>query len=284
MGLTLAILAGAAIGLGIVLTVAGLLRTQVSTGPSTGLWTTLRRRWVSLPRSRQGWLIGAAAGGVVTTVATGWLLAVVLVPAAVVLIPLLLSAPPNREVDLLAALDRWVRLVATSIASGKSVRDAIIATRGQAPQLIQPAVARLCTRLDQRWSLRDALWAMADELSSADADAVVAALAIASQHGGAGARVTLGALSDTISDRLRVLREIAAERAKPRAVVRQVTIITLAVLGGALVLNPTFFRPYASPLGQALAACLATAYLGCLFMLRRRTVDPPTPRFLRTSS
>ena len=124
---------------------------------------------------------------------------------------------------------------------------------------------------------------MADELASADADAVVAALVIASAKGGAGARATLGAISDSIQARLSALREIAAERAKPRAVVKQVTFITLGVLVGAMLLNPQFFAPYATPLGQLIALGLAAAYLGCLVMLRRMTVPPMAPRFLRSA-
>ena len=70
--------------------------------------------------------------------------------------------------------------------------------------------------------------------------------------------------------------------AKPRAVVRQVTIITLAVLGAALLFSGPFFAPYGTPLGQVIAAVLAAAYLGCLMMLRRLTVPPMAPRFLRS--
>ncbi len=216
------------------------------------------------------------------TVVTGWLPALLLVPAVTIVIPLLLMAPPHREVDLLAALDRWVRLLATSLSSGKSIRDSIFATRQQVPPALVGAVSRLCARLDQRWSMRDALFAMADELGSADADAVVAALAIAAGRGGTGTRATLAALSDNTQDRLRALREIAAERAKPRVVVRQVTFITLGVLGAALLFNAQFFAPYSSPLGQLIATTLALAYLGCLVVLRRQTVPPMAPRFLRS--
>ena len=212
---------------------------------------------------------------------SGWVLAAVLVPAIAIVVPLLLSAPPNREVDVLAGLDRWVRLVATSLSSGKSIRDAIFSTRHQAPEVLADAVSRLCTRLDQRWTLRDALFEMADEFESADADAVVAALAIASAKGGSGARARLGALSDSIQDRLRALRDVAAERAKPRAVVRQVTVITLAVLTAAVTFNGEFFAPYGSAVGMLVAVGLTAAYLGCLVMLRRMTLPPMAPRFLR---
>ena len=184
----------------------------------------------------------------------------------------------------MAGLDRWVRLVATSISSGRSIRDAFFATRRQAPPVLQESVGRLCTRLDQRWTTTDALMAMADELDSADADAVVAALVIAAGRGGGGVRATLGALSDNIQDRLRVLREVSAERAKPRAVARQVTVITLVVLGGAVLLNGSYFEPYRTPLGQLIAGTLASAYLTCLLILRRRTIPTMAPRFLKAAS
>ena len=73
------------------------------------------------------------------------------------------------------------------------------------------------------------------------------------------------------------------ERAKPRAVVRQVTGITVAVLCATLVMNPGFFAPYATPVGSVAALVLVVAYLGCLAILRRKTVPPPAPRFLRSA-
>lgn len=279
----LAAAAGAAMGLGVFLVVAGMRRVprERSTDLSPGLWTRATRWWTGLSRPRRGWLLGALAAGVALAAITGWLAWLVLVPVVLVVIPTLLLEPPNREIEVLAGLDRWTRLVATSLTSGKSVRDAIYATRQQAPEVLAGPVGRLCARLEQRWELRDALFSMADELDAADADAVVAALAIAGTRGGQGARETLEALSNTIQDRLRALREVAAERAKPRVVARQVTVITLSVLGLALLFNSRFFEPYSSPLGQVIALCLAAAFLGCLVMIRRRTVPPPAPRFLR---
>lgn len=277
--------AGAAVGLGFLLVVLGLRRSErSSTGSSTALWTRWARRWTALPQARRWWFGGAVGAGLAVTILTGWALALPLVPGLVVGIPLLLSAPPNREVEVLAALDRWVRLIATSLSSGKSVRDAIFSTRHQVSPILREPVARLCTRMDQRWHTREALFAMADELESADADAVLAALAIAGAKGGAGARATLGAVSDSIQARLAALREVATERAKPRVVVRQVTFITLGVLVGAVVLNPRFFTPYATPLGQVIALILAAVYVGCLAMLRRMTIPRPAPRFLRRAA
>ncbi len=285
MGTVMAGSLGALMMLGIMFVISGSRRSEraFSTGRSTGLWKRLKNLWISWSPVRRAWILSSVTLGFLIAISTGWLIAIVLVPAAALGIPALLSEPPQNEIATLAGLDRWVRLLAPSIATGKSIRDAILATRSQAPAVLSTSVTRLVTRIDQGWTTKDALLAMADELSSADADAVLAALAISSTKGGVGTRTTLTALSENTQERLHALREISSERAKPRAVVRQVTIITLVVLGGSILLGGNFFEPYRSPFGQVLAVSLATAYVGALLMLRRRTIPTPAARFLRGS-
>lgn len=79
------------------------------------------------------WLLGAIGTGVISAVVTGWPLLLGLVPLVLIAVPALLTAPPQPEIEILAGLDRWVRLVSTSLTAGKSIRDAIFATRAQAP-------------------------------------------------------------------------------------------------------------------------------------------------------
>ena len=153
----------------------------------------------------------------------------------------------------------------------------------RAHRLGEPLVL-LLRRLDDRWTPAHALGALADELDSADADAVIASLILSVQRGGSGAVVTLTALADSIQERLKLLREIEAERAKPRVVVRQVTLITLVVLGGALLLGRSFFAPYGTPLGQTVLAVLLAAYVGSLAMLRRLTLPRRRGRILRSQA
>lgn len=275
---------GALLALGVTLVVAGLMKREQSTELSPDLWKRVATVWESSSRRSKLWVVGSLAAGVLLAVVSGWLAATVLVPVFAIGIPALLKEPPQHEIDVLAALDRWVRLLAPSIATGKSIRDAVIATRQQAPAVLVQPVNRLVARIDQGWTTRDALLTMADELDSADGDAVLAALAIASSRGGVGTRATLTALSANTQDRLRALREIAAERAKPRAVVKQVTLITLVVLGASVLLGGEFFDAYRTPLGQVLALGIGAAYIGSLAILRRRTVPAPTARFLRGSA
>lgn len=244
---------------------------------STSLWTKLVDG-----RARSSWirLLVSACAGLVAAAITGWPLLVVLVPAAGFALPTLLTAPPNRELELLQAVDRWVRTLGSLLPTGRSIADAIRVSTRQAPALIAPNLRLLAARLDDRWTIEQALRAMADELDSPDVDAVLAALALAAQRGGTGAGVTLAALADNLQDRLRALREISTERAKPRFVVRQVTLITTAVLGVALLFGGDFFAPFGTPAGQVLLVVLVTAYLGSLLLLRRMTLPRPRQRIL----
>lgn len=226
------------------------------------------------------WLVA----GLVAASITRWPLLVAVLPGLGIGLPLLLGKPSNRELELLQALDRWVRTMAAILPTGRSIGDAIRVSGRQAPTLLVEPLSLLIDRLDDRWTLTQALYAMADDLDSADADAVLASLALAAQRGGTGAQVTLTSLADAIQERLKALREIEAERAKPRIVVRQVTMITLTVLVGALLFGGTFFEPYRSGIGQVILAVLITSYLGSLLFLRRLTVARPRQRILRRAT
>lgn len=219
--------------------------------------------------------------GVVAAALTGWALLAILAPVLGIVLPALLGRPSERELQLLTALDRWVRSLAAILSTGRSIPDAIRVSVRQAPEVLAEPLGLLVQRLDDRWTLQQALHALADELDSADADAVLAALSLAADRGGTGAHATLSALADSIQDRIRALREIETERAKPRIVVRQVTAITLAVLAAALVFGGAFFEPYRTPIGQLILAVLTGAYLGSLLLLRRMSLPRARQRILR---
>lgn len=282
MGGVLAAVCGVLVVGGTVLAVAGFNRPPAQQGASsTGLWKSLvDSRAVAILRHRWWQVLLAVGSGLVAASLTGWPLLVVLVPVVAYGLPVILTTPPNRDLVLLEALDRWVRTLGSLLPTGRSVQDAIRVSVRQAPALLAPRLRLLTTRLDDRWTTQQALLALADELASPDADAVLAALALAGKRGGTGAGATLSALADNIQDRLRALREIETERAKPRFVVRQVSLITLVVLGLALAFGGSFFAPYGTELGQVVLAVLVVAYLGSLLFLRRMTLPRPRQRIL----
>lgn len=282
---TVAALPGVLLACGVLLVLRGVRGTDEprrrSRGPADH-WAALTRRPAGRAgRRRDLRLLAGVVVGVIAFALSGWLVLLVAAPVAAVGLPYLLGDPPNRDIALLGALDRWVRSLAATIPTGQSITDAIRASRRHAPELLAEPVGLVTSRLEDRWSTRSALQEMADELDSPDADAVIAALMLASDRGGVGAAQTLTTLSDSIQERLRALRDVESERAKPRVVVRQVTAITMVVLTLALVTNPTYFDPYRTPVGQAILAVLVAAYLGSLLFLRRMTAPRHRERILQ---
>ena len=253
---------------------------QLSTGQSTSLWTAVDNWFSRLPRrSRVHGLTGLGVGAVGYLV-TGWAVLILIVPILAVVVPALLADPPRRDLDVMRALERWVRLVSGSASTGKSVIDAIRATRRQAPALLVEPLTRMVARLDSRWDTRAALQGLADDLDSADADQVIAAIMMASERGGTGATSTLDALAASLQERIRAARGIRAERAKPRVVVRQVSIIIAVVLAGALALGREYLAPYRTGVGQVLLCCYAGLYLVGLVALSQRSKPRRRARIL----
>jgi Flp pilus assembly protein TadB len=218
-------------------------------------------------------------GGIVTLL-TGWLILVVVLPILALGLPYLLILPKPRDIELLEALDRWIRSLAATLATGKSITDAIRISRRTAPPQIADEISLLVARLNNRWETRDALMRFADAIDSPDADAVVAALILASSRGANGASVTLQALADSLQAQLKGRRAVEVERSKPYVVVRQVTIISLATLVLVFAGSPAFFAPYRTPLGQALLSVLLISYIGSLLMMRRKARQPARSRLL----
>jgi tight adherence protein B len=244
-------------------------------------WVTASRRPLGpAGRRRDLLLLCALVGGFVIAAVSGWLIMIAVLPAMAWILPLILIAPKDRDVVLLEALDRWVRSLAASLPTGRSIPDAIRLSGRTAPEAIAEPLGALITRMNNRWSTREALMQFADDLDSPDADNVIAALILASNRGANGAAITLSELADSLQAQLKGRREIETERAKPYIVVRQVTVITVVTLIGAFLLRREFFEPYGTPIGQLILGVLIALYLGSLLLMRRRAQPARRARIL----
>lgn len=279
--------AGILLVLGAVLLALGLRRTVPAQrtrarNESVGeLWARLTRR----PPGRRGrrrdlTLVVSLAAGFVVAAATGWLVALPLVPVLALGLPYVLTVPRPRDIELLEALDRWVRSLSATLGTGKSITDAIRISRRTAPPVLAEDIDLLVVRLNNRWETRDALMRFADTVDSPDADGVIAALILAANRGSNGASTTLQALADSIQAQLRGRRVVEIERSKPYVVVRQITAITLATLILVYLMSPGFFAPYRTGLGQALLTLLLSMYFGSLLLMRRKAQQRRRPRIL----
>jgi Flp pilus assembly protein TadB len=266
--------AGALIVAGIIGLVVGLKPAPVRPSRSR----PVRRKPMSAATKRL--LLVGVVGGCIAWLVTGWALALIAVPLACVGVPMLLSnSGAAARIDRLEAMEEWTRSLSGVLTVGIGLEQALVATERSTPTSIRPEVQRLVARLRSRWNTEEAIRAFADELDDATGDLVAANLILAARRRGAGLAQVLESLAESVSADVRARRQIEADRAKPRATARWVTIISVGVLV-ILAISGTYVEPYRSPLGQVILVTLLTAYVATLVWMKRMAIGKPLARFL----
>ncbi|MGD9962264.1 type II secretion system F family protein [Nocardioides sp.] len=267
-------LAGALIVGGLIALVVGLRPSPVVERPSRP------RKVRTLTKQTRMLLVGGVAAGVVAFLATGWVLALVVVPVAFVGLPVLLSSSSAAQrIARLEAMEEWTRSLSGVLTVGVGLEQALVATLRSTPAAIAPEVTRLVARLRARWPTEDALRAFADELDDATGDLVAANLILGARRRGAGLASVLEGLAESVAADVRARRQVEADRAKPRATARWVTLISVGVLV-ILAVSGTYVRPYQSPLGQVVLVVLLSLYIATLVWMKRMALGRAMPRFL----
>lgn len=270
-------LAGSALVGGIIAVVAGLRRVPV---PPRSAPRGKLSRLPRVSRRSQLLLVAGLLAGVVVFALTGWLIALLVLPLAAVGIPVLLSAPPSgARVEKLEALEEWTRALAGVLTVGVGLEQALAATLRSTPSAIKPEVTALVARLRARVSTEQALRMFADDLDDATGDLVAANLILGARRRGQGLAAVLQSLAESVAEDVKGRRAIEADRAKPRATARWVTIITLVVLVG-LALTGDYVAPYGTALGQLILGVLLASYVALLVWMRNMAKGKPMARLL----
>ena len=266
------------------LIVAGLIGLILGLRPSPARekrpGTRRMRSLGELDRTTRLLLLGGAAGGVVAWLVTGWVLAIIAVPVAVVGLPMLLSSgSAASRIARLEAMEEWTRSLSGVLTVGVGLEQALVATLRSTPAAVAPEVTRLVARLRARWGTEDALRAFADELDDSTGDLIAANLILGARRRGAGLASVLEGLAESVAADVRARRQVEADRAKPRATARWVTLISAGVLV-ILAVSGTYVAPYRSPLGQVILVGLLSAYVATLIWMKRMAMGRNLPRFL----
>lgn len=267
-------LAGALVIGGLIALVVGLRHSPVVERPSRP------RKIPPLTKQTRMLLLGGVAAGVVAFLVTGWVLALVVVPVAFAGLPSLLSSSSAAQrIARLEAMEEWTRSLSGVLTVGVGLEQALVATLRSTPAAIAPEVTRLVARLRARWVTEDALRAFADELDDATGDLVAANLILGARRRGAGLASVLEGLAESVAADVRARRQVEADRAKPRATARWVTLISVGVLV-ILAVSGTYVKPYQSPLGQVVLVALLSMYIATLVWMKRMAMGRAMPRFL----
>lgn len=271
---TLGAAAGGLLAVGVVLALAGMQRSE----PPPTNQRSLRLPAAGWPRWR--WAV-AAAGGVAGWVVTGWPAAALIVVIAVLGLPplLLTSREAARSIERVEAVEEWTRRLADILTVGVGLEQAVVTSVRTVPPQIEDEVGALAARLTARVPTEEALRLFADDLDDATGDLVVAALVLSQRRRGPGVARTLTAAADSVAEEVASRRRIEADRAKPRATARAVTLITLSVAALGM-LNGTYVAPYGTPLGQVVLLAVTAAFVFCLWWMRSLTLSPPQPRLI----
>jgi len=192
---------------------------------------------------------------------------------------LLSSGSAAARIERLEAMEEWTRSLSGVLTVGVGLEQALVATLRSTPAPISAEVTRLVARLRARWVTEDALRAFADELDDSTGDLIAANLILGARRRGAGLASVLEGLAESVAADVRARRQVEADRAKPRATARWVTLISAGVLV-ILALSGTYVAPYRSPLGQVVLVTLLTAYVATLIWMKRMAVGRDLPRFL----
>lgn len=263
------------------LVVGGLIALVVGLRPSPVVERPSRPRKVrTVTRQTRMLLLGGLSTGIVASLVTGWVLALVIVPVAFVGLPILLSSSSAAQrIERLEAMEEWTRSLSGVLTVGVGLEQALVATLRSTPAAIAPEVTRLVARLRARWVTEDALRAFADELDDATGDLVAANLILGSRRRGAGLASVLEGLAESVAADVRARRQVEADRAKPRATARWVTLISVGVLV-VLAVSGTYVEPYQSALGQVILVALLAMYVATLVWMKRMAIGRAMPRFL----
>ncbi len=234
-----------------------------------------------IPRKTQVMLVIGVAAGIVTTIISGWLFCLVLVPALLVGLPHLLGRPEaERQISRLNAMDEWARNLSSGLQAGSGIEYATIST--PVPDALRAEITTFISRLRNNTPPADAITALAADLHDNVGDKICAVLLLATQLRGVGLASVLEGLAEDVGDMVARRRRTEAERKSSRTQAKWVTIITVTTLT-ALFLFTNFMEPYRHGILQVVLLILLTAFGADLFWMKQATRPPQYPRFIGTN-
>lgn len=274
----LASLSAIALILGIWLLVTGLIPQPVTEK------TKRPRRLTPAQRRHGGMILTATVLGGLLWLVTGYFVALPALPALALLLPYIVPRSSEKApIERLNALEEWTRSLSAVLGAQASLEQAIIASRASVADPIKREVGRLVARLQAGVPISTALESFADDLDDPTGDVLAGSLLLGSFRRGPGLAKVLDGAAEMISDDVASRREIEADRAKPRANARIITIIAVVVLLLLFVANPTYVEPYQTLLGQLILSVLTAAFLASLWWMNMASRTPKGRRILRTT-
>ena len=189
------------------------------------------------------------------------------------------KAAREQGVARTEAIATWAEMLRDTISAAHGLEAAITATAPVAPEAIHPEIMFLAADLE-RVPLPVALRRLAEDLGHPIADLVVAALVVAANGSVRELAELLGTLAGSARDEASMQLRVEAARARMRTAVQVITVCTMAMALGLVVLNPTYVGSYGSITGQVVLALIAGCWGVALWWLSSMSRFQTPDRFL----
>jgi Flp pilus assembly protein TadB len=270
-----ALLAGAAAGIGLWLVIGGIAGWRLLPESSA-----VHRRMGDLRRLTATFGV-ALLVGLLILVVTGWPVAAVLAGLATAVAPRLLGGGQARK-DAVArteAIAAWAESVRDTMAAASGLEEAIVATSVAPPTAISREVRLLAERLRHQ-RLADALVSFGHDLQHPSGDLVVAALTIAARMEAADLTSLLSRLAVSIRDDATMRVKIEVSRARLRTSAKIILGSVAATILMLLLLNRAYLDAYDTLVGQFVLAIVGGIFAGGGWLLARMSELELPERFV----
>ena len=260
----ISLVAGALVGAGVYLIVAG-LRPHLCPG---GLPTTPGPRPGQDRRVLQAGL--AVIVALVVLVLSGWPVGALLAAGVALAVPSVFGGKAARaaEIAKVEAIAAWAGQLRDMLSGGNGLLETIEASAPYAPAPIRTEVARLAAAM-RGGRLVPALRAFAADVDDPMADLVVASLIVATTEQVGRLGELLGMLAARTTEQVRLRMRIDTERSSVRTQVRGVVAVTVACMIGLFVFDRGLLAAYDSAEGQVVLAAIGSCFLSGFALLAR---------------
>lgn len=222
------------------------------------------------------------AVGVLTGVATGWIVGAVLAGLALWSLPGVLGRDLDytRRVHRIEGIATWTEMLRDTLSAAAGLEQAILATAPLAPVSIRREITELAARLDNGERLAPCLRMVADQLGDPTGDLVIASLVLAAEQHARQLGDLLGSLAHAARQQASMRMRVEASRTRTRTSVRIIVGTTLAFAVTVVLLNRSYLSAYDSTPGQVILLGIGGLFgLGFAWLGRIAKVAEPA-RFL----
>ncbi len=178
----------------------------------------------------------------------------------------------KRQIAFTNQLPDILTLLVGSLRAGYGLSQAIELVAREVPEPAAKEFQRVMRAMSLGLPMQKALEGMAERIESDDLDLMVTAIGVQYEMGGNLSSV-LENISETIRQRVRVLREVMVLTAQQRMTGNILAGMPVLLAIGFSILSPGFFDPFFEPGWPRILPLVAIVMIGIGFMIIRKIVD-----------